>query len=251
MKAAAIVISILLVIVLLTGAVSTLSSGFTNFEVRSWLDRFAASDEPVIEEPVEEDPLEEELTEDDFQYLSADVYNSEESLDSFLILRNANIESISFVNMLDEPVSEWNKFYELGVGNGYQLVVEDFLDKIKLGNGSSVPYTFYQLNGSFMNGDFSLLFVCNVSSNTFKNISYQDVISSFDASYSLYHGGIKLTPGLFPTVLRFWFNSNDLIVTYLPEYYYANPGGYSNPNNGVLIINSIFELDSEESFYNN
>lgn len=76
MKAAAIVISILLVIVLLTGAVSTLSSGFTNFEFRSWLDRFAASDQPVItedpivEEPTDEDPIiDDPLEEECFSYI--------------------------------------------------------------------------------------------------------------------------------------------------------------------------------------
>lgn len=177
MKAAAIVISILLVIVLLTGAVSTLSSGFTNFEVRSWLDRFVASEEPIIEEPVEEDPIDEEpiieepveedpIDEEPEEVSFLDLSKEEQKtllLNTFgpvvdlsdIVLDEENIEE---QNLLDDQYISWNvSLFQPSITNpGYThyeglINLYGLLDLLE--DGSSYSVTF-DLNGELYSFEY-------------------------------------------------------------------------------------------------
>lgn len=145
MKAAAIVISILLVIVLLTGAVSTLSSGFTNFEVRSWLDRFAASDEPVIEdpiveEPIDEDPIIEDPIEDDPIIEDPGFIPS-----PFYSLKSAPL-SFEFVDsdveLLDGPIISWGDNHAGQDGYAYYVYLLNFIDQLEIGSSYNIEIIY-------------------------------------------------------------------------------------------------------------
>lgn len=116
MKVLAIIICIILALTMVTGAVSTLSSGFTNLEVSTWMDRFAASEEPVVtEDPLlnlEEEPAEEELVEEIFA-------------DNFPIsswVKYSSPDSFYISNSIDGLFS----LYEIGSHYSINCVFEDY-----------------------------------------------------------------------------------------------------------------------------
>lgn len=217
MKVLAIIICIILALTMVTGAVSILSSGFTNLEVSTWMDRFAASDEPVVtEDPLlnlEEEPID----------VEEEILTLEE--------RNLLIEIPKDTNLLDSPISSFTWINVPGTYH-YKAIVSDIKKDIKLSYslaGESPIY--YRINYSCDGIDGTIVGV--FTEYYFSTLQYgqfsEKVILPYDTSIS------------FEYYFHLYFWNEDLHIVFDRD-----PMPIINPNDGRFIITSICEVEINE-----